>query len=60
MNMADAQLDGSNESCVDILLRGKEISDGDFKALTELLRSRTVRDANYERSLLMCLCVLLA
>ena len=44
MNMEDAQLDGSNGSSVDILLRGKKLSDGDFKALTGSLHSRTARN----------------
>ena len=44
MNMVYTQLDGSNKSCVDILLCGKELSDDDFKVLTDSLHSRTVRD----------------
>ena len=37
-------MDDSNESCIDILLSGKELSDDDFEGFTDLLLSRTVCD----------------
>ena len=44
MKMADSQLDDSNKTLVDILLHRKELSGGDFEALTDSLCSRTVHD----------------
>ena len=45
MKIVDARLDDSNKSCVDILLHGIDLSDGNFEAqeLQEITSNVSVR-----------------